>query len=215
MPKVYSDNVRKLLSLFQVLLLAAGIALGVLWYRHPHEDFDALLGISVAILAALEYIKRKVIDDPEMRQLANSIEQQTALLNTIQQKQNQMQAAAGAGSPTSQTAEAPTTKPVALAKDPIEQAVTIRSEIERRLIQYGKLKKISNLDNVNALDNMRALQLLDQLDMPLTFKNGLRDFFTHTADLVHEPIPMIEWAAETGKTLIGFLDMVIKNAGRS
>jgi hypothetical protein len=120
----------------QIFLLGIGVVLSLLWVREPEKDYDIWLGASVAVLAVLEFVKRRV-EEP------NSKPEKKVIAQTLRDALNaQKEAEKRAAEEERLLAEQKKVQPPPPTQRDIEIArftkiISLRSEVESRLRSKG------------------------------------------------------------------------------
>ncbi len=193
-----------LFNVLRFLLIAAGIVFAVEWWLHPDHHYDILLGISVAVLALVEFLrglwesKKKKDAEQEATQatqgLNDKLDAALAALKTAQTK-------AQLEPPKLTTSPAPSEDPKAKRFTAI---LELRKKIEQLIRDYAKETKADS--------NGTPDEVLSRLNMPSAFRDGTMLFLENTRDLVHQSDPMLDWAVENGNVYIGALKLMVENA---
>jgi len=190
----------------EFLLAVTSIVFAAAWYRHPECNYEKLLAISVAVLAFVELVRRKLRDEPQQerdRKERKSNEDKVAKalseLAKAQQKPAPIPQSAPAPQPAGQF------PPEDLETKQFRTILDFRDEIDARLKEYAKLHLVDVTDR-------SGQQLLDLVPIDKAFSDGIRNYLDTTEDLVHLSEPVAKWAATSGTTFVGVLDMLIKNA---
>ena len=180
-----------------------GVVLAILWVREPERHYDAWLGVSVAILAVLEFLKRTV-EAPELKaeardQIASGLRQALETYKEAEKRAAEQERA---------LAEKQRNQPPAPTKQDQEIArfskiISLRSEVESRLREYARLKGVDDTGK-------NPSEVLAELNMNEGWKNPLQEFLKHTADLVHEPEPFLDWAAQDGHVYVDVLEILLR-----
>jgi len=196
------------LNVLRFLLIGAGIVFAVEWWRHPDHHYDILLGISVAVVALVEFL-RGLWESRRERQTsdraAGEAKQANAELNAkLDAALESFQAALSKA----QTQSPRAATPPAPAEDP--QAKRFRAIIEQRQ-QIEKLIR-DYAKQTGADSSGSAEEVLSRLNMPAPFRNGIMLYLDNTRDLPRQPEAMLEWAAANAHVYIGTLELMMKNA---
>lgn len=194
---------RAALIRIQLMLLGAGIILAVLWVREPDRHYDAWLGVSVAVLALLEFVKRKVEEPHDKEKQKELIEQAMAKgLTTyddakrIAAEQDKLRAAQDA-----RERERPIVDPLV---EKYKRIVGFRLSVESKIREYAKLCGIEESAKTPS-------ELLTLLPLDDSWKKGIEYFLKTTDDLGHEAPAMVDWATSNGDVYVRALDLVIGN----
>ena len=208
---------KRLLNHVEFVLLALGLYLGYMWWDSEHK-VDAALGLSVAGLAVVLFVRKKFFEEPEeerrrkredeLRQLdeerkAREEEHIRKLLELMEESKRNAQQQAFVVQMPSTSVKAP---PTVTLPNVYAQAVESRDAVSAQLQQYAQLKKVDLKGT--------PTEVLGRLNITPTYKKGLHDYFDIASNLDHQAPGMVEWAAKNGQTYLDILKMLSENAKR-
>jgi hypothetical protein len=193
---------RRLLNHAEFVLLAVGVYLAYAWWNPDHKS-DAALGVSVAVLAVVLFVRKKFYEEPEEeRRRKHTDELMEKVAELLEESKRNAQQAFVVQMPSASVKTVPT---VTLPNVYV-QAVESRDAVSSQLQQYAQLK--------GADAKGTPTEVLDRLNITPTYKQGLRDFLGIAGDLEHQPQGMVEWAAKSGPAYLDILNMLSENAKR-
>jgi hypothetical protein len=202
---------RKLLSYSEFVLAVLAICVAIVWYLEDHKT-DAALGVVVAVLALLPLVRRKIYEEPEEKSLrkaeADFRERQEAdskrLYDKLVEANEKLRLLTQSASAAAATSTA-VAQPAASTPSPdYSRAIDLGGQVTRLLKDYATVK--------GADATGTPTDILDRLNISKTLKDGMRNYLQVVADLGHQPAPMIDWAADSGQTYLGILNMLNENA---